>query len=89
MKTIEYIIQKVDGIIEKLEFLSNQQEIVKSSSETYTQSSSDKKTIGGAKLTFDKVSFPGFTFPVHKKTYDPEFINWFIGFTEGDGSFVI
>ena len=72
-------LNKVDGIFGKLELLSNQQEIEKSSSETYTQSSSITKTISGAKLTF----------PEHIKSYDPDFLNWFIGFTEGDGSFVI
>jgi hypothetical protein len=58
-------LNKVDGIFVKLELLSNQQEIEKSSSETYTQSSSITKTISGAKLTF----------PEHIKSYDPDFLN--------------
>jgi len=29
------------------------------------------------------------TIPQHIKSYDPKFINWFVGFTEGDGSFVV
>ncbi len=27
--------------------------------------------------------------PQHKKKYSPEFLSWFVGFTEGDGSFVV
>jgi hypothetical protein len=48
------------------------------SSETYTQSS-ESLVVG---QIFDSVSGPS-----HKKPYPPNFIEWFIGFSEGDGCF--
>ena len=66
------------GYVEKSELLSNQQEIFKrkSSSETYTQSPSKNKIIDTAK-------------PQHIKHYELNFIEWLVGFVEGDGSFAV
>ncbi len=62
--------------------LSNQQETclayAQGSSETYTQCSTSPNH-GSA--------FNSATQPAHKKPYDPHWIEWFVGFTEGDGSF--
>lgn len=63
--------------------LSNQQETYlvltkQGSSETYTQCSTSP--IHGS-------TFNSATHPAHKKPYDPHWIEWFIGFSEGDGSF--
>jgi hypothetical protein len=83
-------LKKSVGIIEidstgKSDLLSNQQETLqegetlqRGSSETYTQSSSKVK-----KPTEDSAR------PSHKKPYTKDYIDWLVGFTEGDGSFVI
>ncbi len=34
-------------------------------------------------------SFENINLPSHKKKYDLKFLQWFIGFTEGDGSFIV
>lgn len=33
--------------------------------------------------------FDGYLAPQHKKTLDHQFLTWFVGFTEGDGSFIV
>ena len=81
IKSIENIISfrfKIDGIFGKFDLLSNQQETdIKGSSETYTQSISNYNM--DCKLTY----------PDHIKNYDKNFIEWFIGFSEGVGKFII
>jgi hypothetical protein len=82
MNSVEFIVKQelvLDGRFEKSELLSNQQETLKSkgSSETYTQSSLLAK-----KQTEDSAN------PTHKKSYDQKLIEWFVGFAEGNGSFV-
>ena len=68
--------------IAKSVLLSNQQETclayAQGSSETYTQCSTTT-SLGSA--------LNSATQPAHKKPYDPHWIEWFVGFTEGDGSF--
>jgi hypothetical protein len=67
----------LNGRIEKSILLSNQQEtLIKESSETDTQSISYKKFINSVK-------------PDHIKSYNNEYLNWFVGFSEGDGNFII
>ena len=66
--------------IGKSESLFNQQETEKGSSETYTQSTSKDQEKGPTK---DSAK------PAHKKEYTREFKEWLVGFTEGDGSFVV
>jgi hypothetical protein len=75
----------LNGKSEKSILLSNQQETsnFEGSSETYTQSSSNDlnnikslNNINSAK-------------PAHIKSYNENFLNWFVGFSEGDGSFVL
>jgi len=41
------------------------------------------------KVTFNFKKFNNFYLPEHKKRIDNAFLEWFVGFTEGDGSFVI
>lgn len=75
---VVFIISKnLDGKDRKSKLLSNQQETTENggSSETYTQ--------GSSIITKDSAK------PAHIKSYKSEFIEWFIGFTEGDGSFVV
>lgn len=73
----------LNGKYEKSILLSNQQETsMEGSSETYTQSFS-KNIDNTIWETFNNAK------PEHKKKYDKNFIWWFVGFTEGDGSFVI
>jgi len=89
IKSIDYITlyNKKDGIIEKFDFLFNQQEIlikIKDSSETYTQSTSIKTTFDSAKSNNLIL-----TFPEHIKNFNSTFIEWFVGFSEGDGSFIV
>lgn len=76
---------KIDGIFVKFDFLSNQQE-TKGSSETYTQSVSklDSANSNTNTNTNDLI----LTHPEHIKSFDPKFLEWFVGFSEGDGSFV-
>ncbi len=73
------------GKIEKSKQLSNQQETYKKgSSETYTQSISNQSTLKkGVKTLKDSAK------PTHKTEYPATFIEWLVGFTEGDGSFVV
>lgn len=72
--------------VEKSGPLFNQQETTirkeskEGSSETYTQSSLSVQ---------EKEPAEDSARPSHKKPYTPEFIDWFVGFTEGDGSFVV
>lgn len=67
------------GMDEKTKQLLNQQETPKEgSSETYTQSSSYTPS------EYIKDSAE----PAHVK-HKPQFIEWFVGFSEGDGSFVV
>lgn len=82
IKSIEYIILLViDGILGKFDFLSNQQETILGSSETYTQSPSKKRFFNSANSYSNSMS--------NNSNYESrEFIKWFIGFSEGDGSFV-
>ena len=75
--------------IEKSGTLFNQQETVEKekivpttgSSETYTQSSSKVLEQKAIEPALDSAK------PSHKEPYTIEFIDWFIGFLEGDGSF--
>ena len=72
------IVLYVNGIYEKSISLSNQQETSKQilgSSETYTQNFSE--------FTFNSAK------PSHINNYNIKFLDWFVGFVEGDGSFVI
>ena len=72
------IIIYVNGNYEKSISLSNQQETknnILGSSETYTRSFSE--------FTFDSAK------PSHINDYDINFLDWFIGFVEGGGSFSI
>ena len=65
---------------EKSKELSNQQETLsKGSSETYTQSSSSTQ----------KGSISDSAKPAQAKPIDHSFVEWFVGFSEGDGSFVV
>jgi len=41
------------------------------------------------KVTFNFKKFNKFYLPEHKKKIDQSFLEWFVGFTEGDGSFII
>lgn len=70
----------LNGIFEKSILLSNQQETLlssnKGSSETEAQGIPLEILINSAK-------------PIHIKEYNKNFIDWFVGFTEGDGSFII
>lgn len=70
----------------KFDLLSNQQEtsLKGGSSETYTQSVSKPKTFDSAIIVND----PILTTPQHIKAYVLDFIEWFVGFSEGGGSFV-
>ncbi len=79
--SIGNIIPYVAGIPVKFEVFSNQQVTFKrkGTSETYTQSTPKNKTINSANsLT-----------PMHKPQLDSEFLQWFLGFVEGDGSFSV
>ncbi len=77
------------GSIEKSGTLFNQQETVEKeervpttgSSETYTQSSSKVLEQKAIEPALDSAR------PSHKGPYTIEFIDWLIGFIEGDGSF--
>jgi len=63
------------NLAQKSVLLSNQQEtFFEGSSETKTQSSSIKKTFDSAKLD---------------NLLNSKFLEWFVGFTEGDGSFIV
>jgi hypothetical protein len=72
----------------KFDLLSNQQETSFNggSSETYTQSVSKQKTFDSAIATVNDLTT--LTTPQHIKSYDLDFLEWFVGFSEGDGSFV-
>jgi hypothetical protein len=72
----------------KFDLLSNQQEtsLNGGSSETYTQSVSKQKTFDSAIATVNDLTT--LTTPQHIKSYDLDFLEWFVGFSEGDGSFV-
>ena len=68
----------------------NQQEtsVVKGgSSETYTQSSS--KVQGHKGKDQEEEPTRDSAKPAHIVSYTPSFIAWFVGFTEGDGSFEV
>ena len=41
------------------------------------------------KVTFNFKEFNKFYLPEHKKKIDQSFLEWFVGFTEGDGSFIV
>jgi hypothetical protein len=64
--------------------LDNQQEIFKKKFMNILNNSSE--TI--RRTTFDFQSFLN-TLPAHKKRVSRSFLEWFIGFTEGDGSFLV
>jgi len=67
--------------VEKSGPLFNQQETQKGSSETYTQSSLNVQE--------GKEQAENSARPSHKKAYTTDFIDWLVGFTEGDGSFEV
>lgn len=77
----------LNGIYEKSINLSNQQETLifkfKGSSETYTQSSSLKDDLNKVSFSFNSAK------PSHILSYDNKTLEWFIGFTEGDGCFIV
>lgn len=76
----------LNGNYEKSISLFNQQETLifkfKGSSETYTQSSS-LKNCNNNSFIFNSAK------PDHILEYNINFVNWFVGFTEGDGCFLI
>jgi hypothetical protein len=41
------------------------------------------------KVTFNFTKFNKFYLPEHKKKIDQSFLEWFVGFAEGDGSFIV
>lgn len=75
-------------IFEKFDFLSNQQETFfkKGSSETYTQSLSYFFNTVDSANNRNPDNF--LMHPKHIKFYSNDFIDWFVGFSEGDGSFI-
>lgn len=76
----------LNGKFEKSILLSNQQETLEDSSETNMQSflnNIEENNLKTSINTFNNAK------PDHIKEYDINFLYWFTGFTEGDGSFVI
>lgn len=70
------------GYTEKSELLSNQQETEKKgSSETYTQNTPEPRAKEKAQAVEESAK------PAKEKSNQKEILEWFIGFTEGDGSF--
>jgi len=72
-----------EGKIEQSELLSNQQETTAVKTESAPQRLIRKAPQNEEKNLNIKESAK----PAHKKNYSPDFIDWFVGFMEGDGSF--
>lgn len=77
------------SVVDKILFARegvNQQETLLSDSTNYNENKGSSETTRDITYNFDEYSV---LIPQHKKKINKKFLEWFIGFTEGDGSFIV